>query len=223
LTGCSGQRRIAHLIMDTPQGSAWRPGATPDLPTEGSSVHFPGFMTLGVLDPATYYYRRVFTDAVRAVDTARAHPEIDADHIAVTGGSQGGGIALAVSGLEPSVNAVMPDVPFLCAYKRATEIVDSSPYSEITRFCKIHRDKVETVFGTLSYFDGLNFATRAQAPALFSTALMDETCPPSTVFAAFNYYGGKRKEIRVWQYNQHEGGESYQAVEKLRFLRQIWA
>jgi cephalosporin-C deacetylase len=212
----------AHLIMDTRgQGSAWSPGATPDLPSEGSSVHFPGFMTLGVLDPQTYYYRRVFTDAVRAVEAARAHPEVDSDHIAVTGGSQGGGIALAVSGLEPTVNAAMPDVPFLCAYRRATEIVDTAPYSEIARFCKIHRDKVETVFNTLAYFDGVNFATRAKAPALFSTALMDDICPPSTVFAAYNYYGGA-KDIRVWQYNQHEGGGSYQAIEKLQFLKKAW-
>ena len=212
----------AHLIMDTRgQGSAWSPGATPDLPTEGSSVHFPGFMTLGVLDPQTYYYRRVFTDAVRAVEAARAHPEIDADHVAVTGGSQGGGIALAVSGLEPTVNAAMPDVPFLCAYQRATAIVDTAPYSEITKFCKIHRDKVETVFNTLAYFDGVNFAPRAKSPALFSTALMDDICPPSTVFAAYNYYGGT-KDIRVWQYNQHEGGGSYQALEKLRFIKNLW-
>jgi cephalosporin-C deacetylase len=213
----------AHLVMDTRgQGSAWRPGATADLPSEGSSVHFPGFMTLGILDPVTYYYRRVFSDAVRAVEAARAHAAVDHDRIAVTGGSQGGGIALAVSGLEPTVAAAMPDVPFLCAYRRATEIVDTSPYSEITRFCKIHRDKVETVFRTLSYFDGVNFAARATAPALFSTALMDDICPPSTVFAAFNYYGGA-KDIRVWQYNQHEGGESYQAIEKLRFLKELWA
>jgi len=67
----------------------------------------------------------------------------------------------------------------------------------------------------------VNFAPRARANALFSTALMDDVCPPSTVFAAFNYYAGP-KQIKVWQYNQHEGGDSYQALEKLRFLRQLW-
>ncbi len=155
----------AHFIMDTRgQGSVWRRGDTPDLPTEGSSQHVPGFMTQGILDPKTYYYRRVFTDAVRAVETARSFHAVDPDRIAVTGGSQGGGIALAVSGLEPTVAVAMPDVPFLCSYRRATEIVDTAPYSEISRFCKIHRDQVETVFQTLSYFDGMNFAPRAQAP-----------------------------------------------------------
>ena len=79
---------FAHLVMDTRgQGSSGRQWDTPDLPTEGSSTHFPGFMTLGVLDPKTYYYRRVFTDAVRAVEAARSHPAVDATRIAVTGGS----------------------------------------------------------------------------------------------------------------------------------------
>jgi len=69
----------AHMVMDTRgQGSAWRAGHTPDLQPEGSNPHHPGFMTDGVLDPKTYYYRRVFTDAVRAVEAARSHPAVDA-------------------------------------------------------------------------------------------------------------------------------------------------
>ena len=212
----------AHLIMDTRgQGSVWRRGDTPDIQPDGASTHVPGFMTLGVLSPQTYYYRRVFTDAVRAIEAARSHPAVDPDRIAVTGGSQGGGIALAASGLAPDVQAAMPDVPFLCHYRRATEIVDTAPYSEIARFCKTHRDKIEVVFNTLSYFDGVNLAPRARAQALFSTALMDDICPPSTVFAAYNHYGGP-KQITVWQYNQHEGGDSYQAVERVKFLTSLW-
>lgn len=213
---------FAHLIMDTRgQGSAWLQGDTPDLPIDGSSPHFPGFMTLGILDPKTYYYRRVFTDAVRAIEVARSHPAVDKSRIAVTGGSQGGGISLAVTGLVPGISVAMPDVPFLCHYRRATEITDESPYSEIAHYCKIHRDQVDTVFDTLSYFDGLNFAVRAQAQALFSVALMDMICPPSTVFAAYNHYAGA-KQIKIWPYNDHEGGEDFQTVEKVKFLTELW-
>lgn len=216
---CAG---FAHLVMDTRgQGSDWRRGDTPDNEPDGANPQAPGFMTRGILSPQTYYYRRVFCDAVRAVEAARTHPFIDPEQIVVSGGSQGGGIALAVSGLDSTLQAVLPDVPFLCHYQRATQITDGFPYQEIVKYCKIHRDKIETVFETLAYFDGVNFAARAQARALFSVALMDEICPPSTVFAAYNHYAGQ-KEIKIWPYNHHEGGESYQVLEKMKFLRSLW-
>ncbi|MDP9352697.1 MAG: acetylxylan esterase [Chloroflexota bacterium] len=211
----------AHLIMDTRgQGSSWSPGDTPD-PGSGANAHFPGFMTEGILGPRDYYYRRVFTDGVRAVEAALGHAEVDNTRIAVSGGSQGGGVSLAVAALHPEVSVVMPDVPFLCMYRRATEITDSSPYSEISRYCQIHRNRVGTVFTTLSYFDGVNFAARSRGRALFSVGLMDEVCPPSTVYAAFNHYAGD-KDIRVWRYNHHEGGATFQMLEKVRFLTGLW-
>jgi cephalosporin-C deacetylase len=211
----------AHLIMDTRgQGSAWLKGDTPDLEVEGSSPQFPGFMTRGILNPKTYYYRRLITDAVRAVEAARSHPAVDPDRVIVAGRSQGGGLSLAVAGLDPTILAAMPDVPFLCHYRRAVEIIDTRPYNEIVNFCKIHRDKTETVFQTLSYFDGLNFSVRINARALFSVGLMDETCPPSTVFAAYNHYAGS-KEIEVYAFNQHEGGDSYQIIKQSEFLADV--
>jgi cephalosporin-C deacetylase len=213
----------AHFVMDTRgQGSSWRSGDTPDLEPEGSNPHSPGFMTRGILDPRTYYYRRVFTDAVRAIEAARSAPQVDGDKVAVTGGSQGGGITLAVSGLVPGLAAAMPDVPFLCQFRRAVGLTDVSVYQEVVKYCSVHRDKIERVFNTLSYFDGLNFAARARCPALFSTGLLDETCPPSTVFAAYNHYAGMDKHIIVWPYNNHEGGDAFQDVEKLKFIRRIW-
>ena len=94
----------AHFVMDTRgQGSVWRRGDTPDLDRDGSSPQVPGFMTRGVLDPNTYYYKRLFTDAVRAVEAARSHPAIDTGRIAVTGSSQGGGITLTVAGLVDEI------------------------------------------------------------------------------------------------------------------------
>lgn len=210
----------AHLVMDTRgQGSVWLRGDTPDYEPQGGNPQFPGFMTRGVLDPATYYYRRVFTDGVRAVEAARAHPAVDPTRIALTGGSQGGGITLAVAALAGDVALAMPDVPFLCHMRVAAELVDTAPYNEIVKFCRIHRDKLETVFQTLSYFDGVNFAARSRAQALFSVGLMDDTCPPRTIYAAYNHYAGP-KEMRIYPYNQHEGGQTDHLVEKLRVLEQ---
>lgn len=211
----------ATFIMDTRgQGSNWSHGDTPDPEPEGSNPFHPGFMTRGILNPVTYYYRRVFMDAIRAVEAARSHPLVDPGRIALTGGSQGGGITLAVSGLVADLKAVMPDVPFLCHFRRAVTLVDTDPYNEIVRFGKAHRDQVEQVWKTLSYFDGMSFAARAKAPALFSAGLMDDICPPSTVFAAYNHYAG-RKQIKTYEFNNHEGGGEFHQVEKLKFLKEV--
>jgi cephalosporin-C deacetylase len=211
----------AHLFMDVRgQGSSWRPGETPDHEPDGGNPHHPGFMTRGILDPATYYYRRVVTDAVRAVEAARSHPAVDATRTVVAGGSQGGALTLMVAGLVPDLAAIGPDVPFLCDYRRAMDIATKDPYLEIARYLKVHRGNVETVFRTLSYFDGLNFAVRANAPALFSVGLLDDVCPPSTVFGAYNHYRGE-KSIKIYEYNAHEGGESFQTGARLKFLHQL--
>ncbi|GGQ07707.1 acetylxylan esterase [Streptomyces roseolilacinus] len=208
---------FAHFVMDTRgQGSGWAGGDTPDPVGSGPAV--PGFMTRGVEDPSAYYYRRVFTDAVRAVEAARSHPLADASRTAVTGTSQGGGITLAVAGLVPDLAAVAPDVPFLCDFPRATTVTDRHPYREIGQYLKTHRGRVERVARTLAYFDGVHFAARATAPALFSAALEDLTCPPSTVFAAFNAYAPDDKRIEVYAFNDHEGGEAYQQAAQLRWL-----
>jgi cephalosporin-C deacetylase len=209
----------ALFVMDTRgQGSTWRAGDTPDMP-DGANPSYPGFMTQGILSPHTYYYRRVYTDAVRAIEAARSRSDVDGMKIVVTGGSQGGGITIAASALVPDVAICMPDVPFLCHFARATTLVDTMPYGEIARYLTAHRSHEQAVFDTLAYFDGMNFAPRIQADSLFSVALMDMICPPSTVYAAYNQISAY-KEIRVYNFNGHEGGASDQALEKLKFVRQ---
>jgi cephalosporin-C deacetylase len=208
----------AYFFMDTRgQGSVWGSGGdTPDPAGTGPSA--PGFMTRGIEDPATYYYRRVHTDAVRAVDVVRGFSQVDPTRVAVHGGSQGGGIALAVAGLHQGVVAVMPDVPFLCHFERAVGLTDADPYNEIVRYLSVHRDLVEQTFRTLSYFDGLSFAARASVPAIFSVALLDPITPPSTVFAAHNNYAGDAT-IEIYEYNEHEGGQGLHWRKQAEWLR----
>lgn len=190
-------------------------------------------MTSGITDPRQYYYRRVYTDAVRLLDAALTLPEVDDRRILVSGISQGGGITIAaaalaaLSGIE--LAGAAPDVPFLCHFRRAVELTDRPPYAEITQYLAGWRDHAERAYATLSYFDGAVLGRLATAPTLFSVALMDTVCPPSTVFAAFHAYGADAaepvaaKQIRVYPHNGHEGGGPYQIDAQLDWFEARFA
>jgi len=214
---CAGHPQ---LIMDTRgQGGGWLSADTPD-PGDNGAPSSPGFLTRGIAAPASHYYTRLFIDAARAVDAARAWPGAAGRPIVTAGASQGGGLAIAAAHLGGGVAAALPDVPFLANPQRALEVTNSLPYRELADYCQVHPDRVDQVFGTLAYVDVVNHAKRASAPALFSVGLADDITPPSTVFAAFNHYAGP-KDIAVYPYNGHEGGGTSHFLAQLAFLASI--
>jgi cephalosporin-C deacetylase len=171
--------------------------------TTAYSGHTPGYMTQGILDPAGYYYRGVYGDAVRAIDVLACRPEVDIHRLGVTGISQGGGCSLAVAALDRRVTACMAEVPYLCHFRRATTLTGRRPYDEIGAYVKMHPEREEAVFRTLSYFDNLNLADHITCPTLVTVGLMDEVCPPSTVFAAYNYIVAPKK-LLISTFGEHE-------------------
>ena len=210
---------FAHVVMDNRgQGSGHRQGATPD-PAGTSGPSFNGFMTRGVESFEDHFYRRLMTDAVRAVEAAAAIDGVDADRIGVVGGSQGGALSLAATAFAPEVKAMACFVPFLCDIRRASLITDDMPYKEIGRYLETQRDQEETVFRTLSYIDGVHLAKRGRVPALFTTSLMDPICPPSTVYGAVREYAGP-KSLHLWRYNGHAGGGIEDERMAVDFLRE---
>jgi cephalosporin-C deacetylase len=206
----------AQLVVDTRGQGHDTPDPDPGFGTQWSE----GFMTRGIESPEHYYYRRLMTDCVRAVDAVAELPGLDAGRVVVAGGSQGGGLALAVAGLAPDrVAAVLSDVPFLCHFRHAAQISGEGPYVELAKYLRWHsRHRVEPTFETLAYFDGVHFAQRATAPALFSVGLMDPICPPSTVYAAFNHYAGEDRTMTVWPFADHGGGHGSNQAAQLAWL-----
>jgi cephalosporin-C deacetylase len=203
----------ATLVMDT-RGQGWA-----DTPDEGMSGNpqVPGFVTRGITEPGEHYYARVFVDAARAVDTARILPGVDASRIAVGGGSQGGGITIAAAALSPGLIGAVVGVPFWCDVLRAASITDSDPYREIRNYLRARPYDTEAVERTLSYLDGTVMASLATAPALFEIAMMDDVCPPSTCYSAYNAWAGP-KEVREYFWSGHEGGDSHHVEVSLDWL-----
>ncbi|MGA5147606.1 acetylxylan esterase [Streptomyces griseoincarnatus] len=214
----------AHLLMDN-RGQGGQYGCGGDTPDpHAGAPGGPGPAARGLLDPHDHHYRRLITDAVRAVDAVRALPGVDASRVAAVGNSQGGGVALAVAGLVPDLAAVLVTAPFLCGIRRALDLTDASPYGEISAYLAVHRGVEEAAYRTLSYVEGISFARRAQAPAHFGVGLRDTVCPPSGAYAAFNRYGEltggqEEKVLHAYPFNGHEGGDAVHVRRQLGWLR----
>jgi cephalosporin-C deacetylase len=183
------------FVMDTRgQGGRWSAGATEPA---NSTV-----MTRDITRPEDYYFTLLFTDAVRAVETA-AEMAGGTGRIAVSGGSQGGGLALAAAALMPdSVAVCHADIPFLCDIQRAITLAPAAPYTEVPEFLAQNTTLIPAALDTLRYVDCALLARRITAECLLSVGLMDTVCPPSTVFAAYNEITAG-KDIAIHPYTGH--------------------
>ena len=191
------------FVMDTRgQGGRWTTGATGDYPAgQRGGPENAQVMTRGLSRPEDYYYTRLFTDAAMAVETASELA--GAPRVAVSGVSQGGGLALATAALVPRVVSVChADVPFLCDIQRAITLAPEAPYTEVSEFLAHHLDLIPAALDTLRYVDCALLARRITARCLLSAGLMDTICPPSTVFAAYNEITAG-KDISVHPFTGH--------------------
>jgi cephalosporin-C deacetylase len=204
----------ALFVMDSRgQGGRWSSGATGDGAEgpENSQV-----MSRGITTPEDYYFTRLFTDAALAVDAALGLS--GGRKVAVSGGSQGGGLALAAAALQRDEVAVChADVPFLCDIQRAITLAPHDPYTEIPEFLSHNVALIPQALDTLRYVDCALLARRITAQCLLSVGLMDDICPPSTVFAAYNEITAA-KDIAVYPYSGHDVPRSH-AERQLRHLR----
>jgi len=179
-----------------------------------------GWWTMGITNIKNSYLYCVWTDCLRAIQLARETAEIDLTRIAVAGGSQGGGMALGMAGLDRSVSLCMADVPSNCwmderIFRRA------GGANGIADYLKVFPERVELVSNALSYFDNLNHAPNITCPTLVSCGLKDPVCPPDCAYAAYNKITAP-KEMVVYPFAGHEGGGAAHHLRKAEFVQRFF-
>ncbi|MBC8008907.1 MAG: acetylxylan esterase, partial [Burkholderiales bacterium] len=139
-------------------------------------------------DRNRYYYRRVYLGAQRAADYLTTHPKWDGKNLIVSGGSQGGQLAIVTTALEPRVTGLVSVYP---AYSDVTGYLRGTTGGwpglfRTGRDGKVSDAPVEAKVVTTTYYDTVNFARRLRVPGLYSWGYNDETCPATSTFAAYN-------------------------------------
>ncbi len=159
-------------------------------------------------DPDNLLYRQIFLDTAQLARIVMDMAEVDEQRVGAMGASQGGALTLACAALEPRVRKAAAMYPFLCDYRRVWEMdMTGSAYAELRTFFKRHdptHARADQWFGRLGYIDVQHLAPRIRAEVLMGVGLMDEVCPPSSQFAAYNRITSK-KQMVVYPDFGHEG------------------
>ena len=150
------------------------------------------YNTFGLDNRDRYYFRRVYLGCVRANDFLTSHPKWDGVNLAVTGGSQGGALSIVTAALDPRVRGLAAYYP---ALSDVTGYLQNRaggwPHMFRADGPQSHRspDKIETT----KYYDVVNFARRVKVPGLYSWGFNDETCPPTSMYSAYNVIPGQKR------------------------------
>lgn len=143
------------------------------------------YWTRGWESRETCYYRDVYTACSRCVDWLCMQPRWDGKNVGVTGGSQGGALAVVTAALNEKVTFCASFYPALCD---VTGFLHGRAGGWPRFFDKYKLEDVEQLKAveTMQYYDVVNFGRSLRCPTFLSYGYADNTCPPTSVAALQN-------------------------------------
>ncbi|MER7245111.1 acetylxylan esterase [Kribbella sp. NPDC000426] len=133
------------------------------LADEGFAAAYPGLLTMRIDDPATYIYRGIAADCLRAAEFLRGLAEVDPEMVAVTGDD----LAVLTAARRAGFSSVR--VTDLLFYRAMEARLKSSlyPLEELNDHLRAG-SSAETLATTLSYFDPARHARAITGRTLFA-------------------------------------------------------
>jgi cephalosporin-C deacetylase len=178
-----------------------------------------GYFYNNMNDRDRYYYKRVYTNCIRAVDMIFSLPEFDGQTLAVMGGSQGGALSIITASLDKRVKYVASQYPALCDLTGYTK-GRAGGWPHMLNETNKQWNADDKIINTLAYYDVVNFARGLKAESHFSWGFNDETCPPTSYYAAFNSITAPKKadvflDTGHWTYPEQRAAIAKWVISKL--------
>lgn len=163
--------------------------------------HANGYLANGITHRDTYYMQKVYLGCVRAVDFLSTLPEWDGKNMVTQGASQGGALALILTGLDPRITACVANHPALSDMAAYAEPGRTGGYPHFGKKYK-GVELTPQVIETLAYYDVVNFARGIRVPVYMTWGYNDNVCPPTTSYAVYNLITAP-KEALITPVNEH--------------------
>ena len=125
---------------------------------------YPGLLTLGIDDPATYIYRGIVADCIRGAEFLCARPEVDPARRAIVGDD----LALIAAARRPHFTAAQIGGLLFYQMLAACGRTESYPLEEINDHLRAYPERRAAVAHTLTFFDPQHHAVRVTAATLLA-------------------------------------------------------
>jgi cephalosporin-C deacetylase-like acetyl esterase len=190
LGGAADWARRGFLALDI--NAHGIPNGKPDqFYTDLANGELKDYRALGRESRDTVYFLGMFLRLVRVIDFLTAQPEWNGRTLVVHGSSQGGAQSIVVAGLDSRVTFFAAGVPAMCDHTGAV-------VGRISGWPKLVPNGPDgkpdgKVLEAARYYDAMNFATRTKAAGIVTVGFIDTTCPPTSVYAAYNALEGEKE------------------------------
>jgi len=175
-------------------------------------AEFPGLLTDGIANPDTYVMRRVFADAIRAIDALSIQAQAQLREIALIGSGLGGALALAGAARRRSIHAVAANTPMALGNPLSLESGLGYPLAELDDYIRLYPEQRDAVAQNTADLDPLKIADKITAPVLLSIGINDKSVCP-LIFGERLADQIPNCDLRVYQGAAEGGGHEHAQIQ----------
>jgi len=192
----------------------------PEVYGDLGSAALSGYWNYNMEHRDRYYYKRVYLGCVRANDFLVSLPQFDGVNLGVSGGSQGGALSIITAALDPRVKylaAFYPALSDVTGYLKGR----AGGWPHMFDKNNLPYNNMKEKFETVKYYDVVNFARQLKVPGFYSWGFNDETCPPTSMYAAYNVIKAPKElylalETGHWTYPEQREKFNNWIIQKLK-------